>query len=66
MTLLPDREMATVEAWLAGHPDITVLSRDRGGGYGEAASKGIALRHPGCRSMASNGERELGFLERRP
>src|ERR1039458_8079130 len=32
VTLLPDREMATVEAWLAGHPDITVLSRDRGGG----------------------------------
>jgi transposase len=39
VTLLPDREMATFEAWLAGHPDITVLSRDRGGGYGEAASK---------------------------
>jgi hypothetical protein len=30
VTLLPDREMATVEAWLAGHPDIRVLSRDRG------------------------------------
>src|SRR6202163_1845610 len=41
VTLLPDREMATVEAWLAGHPDITVLSRDRGGGYGEAASKAL-------------------------
>jgi transposase len=41
VTLLPDREMATVEAWLAGHPGITVLSRDRGGGYGEAASKAL-------------------------
>lgn len=41
VTLLPDREMATVEAWLAGHPDIKVLSRDRGGGYGEAASKAL-------------------------
>src|ERR1700682_955517 len=41
VTLLPDREMATCEAWLAGHPDITVLSRDRGGGYGEAASKAL-------------------------
>jgi transposase len=41
VTLLPDREMATVEAWLAGHPDIGVLSRDRGGGYGEAASKAL-------------------------
>jgi transposase len=33
--------MATVQAWLAGHPDIRVLSRDRGGGYGEAASKAL-------------------------
>ena len=41
VTLLPDREMATVEVWLAGHPDISVLSRDRGGGYGEAASKAL-------------------------
>lgn len=41
MTLLPDREKATVEAWLAGHPDVTVLSRDRGGGYGEAVSKAL-------------------------
>jgi transposase len=41
VTLLPDREMATVQAWLAGHSDIKVLSRDRGGGYGEAASKAL-------------------------
>jgi hypothetical protein len=38
VTLLPDREMATVQAWLAAHPEIKVLSRDRGGGYGEATS----------------------------
>ena len=38
--LLPDREPATVAAWLAGHPEITVVSRDRGAGYGRAASKG--------------------------
>jgi transposase len=41
VTLLPDREMATVRAWLAGHPDIKVLSRDRGGGYGEAAARAL-------------------------
>ena len=41
VTLLPDREMATVRAWLVGHPGIKVLSRDRGGGYGEAASKAL-------------------------
>jgi transposase len=41
VTLLPDREVATVQAWLADHPDIKVLSRDRGGGYGEATSKAL-------------------------
>ena len=38
--LLPDREPATVAAWLAAHPEITVVSRDRGAGYGRAASQG--------------------------
>ena len=37
--LLPDREPATVEAWLAHHPEITIISRDRGGGYGRAATR---------------------------
>jgi len=37
--LLPDREPATVEAWLSHHPEITVISRDRGGGYGQAATR---------------------------
>lgn len=41
VTLLPDREIATVRAWLAEHPEIRVMSRDRGGGYGEAAAKAL-------------------------
>lgn len=41
VTLLPDREIATVEAWLADHPQIRILSRDRGGGYGEAATRAL-------------------------
>jgi transposase len=41
VTLLPDREQATAAAWLAGHPAITVIARDRGGGYGEAAAKAL-------------------------
>jgi transposase len=41
VTLLPDREAATVEAWLADHPEITIISRDRGGGYGEAAARAL-------------------------
>ena len=41
VTLLPDREIATVEAWLADHPGIEIVARDRGGGYGEATAKAL-------------------------
>jgi transposase len=41
VTLLPDREIATVAAWLAAHPEIEIVSRDRGGGYGEAVAKAL-------------------------
>ena len=41
VALLPDRDAGTVEAWLAGHREIRVVSRDRGGGYGEAAAKAL-------------------------
>ena len=41
VTLLPDREIATVEAWLADHPEIGTVSRDRGGGYGEATARAL-------------------------
>jgi transposase len=41
VALLPDRESATAAAWLADHPEIEILSRDRGGGYGEAATKAL-------------------------
>jgi transposase len=39
--LLPDREIATVASFLAGHRTIEVLSRDRGGGYREAGAKAL-------------------------
>jgi transposase len=41
VTLLPDRETATIRAWLSKHPTINIVSRDRGGGYGEAAAKAL-------------------------
>src|SRR5271168_379514 len=41
VTLLPDREPATAQAWFAAHPTITVVARDRGGGYGAAAAKAL-------------------------
>ena len=31
--ILPDREAATAAAWLAKHPSISVIARDRGAGY---------------------------------
>jgi transposase len=40
-SLLPDREQATAQAWLASHPEITIVARDRGGGYGAAAAKAL-------------------------
>ncbi len=33
------REPATVEAWLSHHPEVRVIARDRGGGYGQAATR---------------------------
>ena len=37
--ILPDRQPATVMAWMQQHPTITTVARDRSGGYAEAIAK---------------------------
>lgn len=39
--LLPDRDAGTVAAFLADNRSIQIVSRDRGGGYGEAAGHAL-------------------------
>ena len=41
VTLLPDRALDTSRTWLAKHPSISIVARDRGGGYGEAIAKAL-------------------------
>ena len=41
IALLPDREPATAEAWLARQPQISIAARDRGGGYAIAVQRAL-------------------------
>lgn len=40
LDVLPDRTAETSTAWMAAHPELEVVSRDRGGDYAAAARKG--------------------------
>ncbi len=40
LDVLPDRKAETAAAWMAAHPEINLVSRDRGGDYASAAASG--------------------------
>jgi transposase len=40
LDLLPDRKAETAKAWIQAHPEIKLVSRDRGGDYAAAARAG--------------------------
>jgi hypothetical protein len=56
--LLPDRSPETVEAWLRTHPEVEIVSRDRGGDYAAAARKGA--------SQARTAGRQIPLVEKSP
>jgi transposase len=41
IALLPGREPATAQEWFSGQPQVTVVARDRGGGYALAAARAL-------------------------
>jgi transposase len=41
ISLLPDREPATAQAWFSSQPQINIVARDRGGGYALAAATAL-------------------------
>jgi transposase len=40
LDLLPDRQTKTAKTWIQAHPEIELVSRDRGGDYAAAARQG--------------------------
>ena len=60
VTLLPDREIPTVEAWLRNHLNQRPVTRPRWWRWGSWC-KGIASCHPDRRPLAFDGEASAAF-----
>src|SRR5207248_3124898 len=67
LDLLPDREAESVKQWLLAHPEIEIVSRDRGGAYADGAAQGapqaqqIADRWHICKNL---GDAVEDYLKR--
>ena len=65
IALLPDRKAETVKAWLESHPELELISRDRGEDYTTAASQGApqavqtADRFHLCKNLSEAVEQAL-------
>ena len=46
--LLPERSVASVVAWLEAHPEVEVVSRDRGSTYVDGVTQGAPLATQVC------------------
>ncbi len=72
--LLPDREGGTVANWLAAHPDVEIVCRDRGSGSREGAAKGAPqalqvadrwhLLENATAAFVESVQRHMGYLRR--
>lgn len=51
--LLPDRTSDSLANWLASHPSVENISRDRGGGMCQGSSSRCSTGDPDCRPLAS-------------
>jgi transposase len=66
--LLPDRQAGTAAAWMAAHPEITHVSRDRGTEYASAATTGapqaiqVADRFHVCQNLSDAVQRLLARM----
>ena len=65
LDILPDREAVSVKEWLLKHPEVEMVSRDRGGAYADGAAQGapqaeqVADRWHLCKNLGDAVEMAL-------